>query len=158
MTENNYVKQQISRTQTQASFPYLIEISHEDLGIFRYVNMDRVLTWEGNEDQPACFSIQPPQYSSKGISSAQLTITAIDQEWIIRIRETSKRASIRFIAAFVDTKEDGLQIEPLEDMYFTLTKANWTEISITWEMETKTVLQTQVPIQTADACSCPGVA
>lgn len=151
-----YAKQQILRTHTQSMFPYLIEIVHEDLGTFYYVNAEEKIEWDNKIFNPACFSIQTPEYNSKGLTNATLTMTAIDQEWIIKIRSTNKRAKIRFLAAIVTLEDKTKDVEILENIEFTLTNASWNEISITWTMEVEQTIMLQIPIHTLDAVTCPG--
>lgn len=153
-----YAKQQILRTHTQAMFPYLIEINHEDLGTFYYINSSEGLEWNGKYFNPVCFSIQPPEYNSTGLTNATLTMTAIDQEWIMKIRSTNKRAKIRFLAAMVNTRKGEIEVEVLENIEFVLTSVSWNEIAITWTMEVEQTIQTQIPLHTADATTCPGCA
>lgn len=153
-----YAKQQILRTHTQSMFPYLIEIYHEDLGTFYYVNAEDDVEWQDKLFKSACFSIQPPEYNSTGLTNATLTMTAIDQEWIMKIRSTQKRAKIRFLAVIVNLENKEKEIEVLEDIEFTLTNVSWNEIAITWTMEVEQTILLQAPIHTLDATTCPGCA
>ena len=153
-----YAKQQILRTNTQSMFPYLIEIHHEDLGTFYYINASEGLTWDDKYFYPVCFSIQPPEYNSTGLSNATLTMTAIDQEWIMKIRSTNKRAKIRFLAVMINSKEGEVEVEVLENIEFVLTSVSWNEIAITWTMEVEQTIQTQIPLHVADSITCPGCA
>jgi len=99
----NYAKQQMLRRETQARFPYLIEIHHfTESGaenIYRYANTDEDVTYNNATYTASCFSITPSEKTSSGFSDAKLTISAIDQEWIVKIRETQKRAKIIFTAS-----------------------------------------------------------
>jgi len=162
MTE--YAKQQMIRMETQAKFPYLIEITHytsktDTTGtIYRYANSDKDITYEENTYTASCFSINPPEKRTDTITDATLTISAIDQEWIYKIRQTQKRAKIRFIAIIQYENDNVESIEAIDDIDFDLSKANWNDTSITWTMEFDTLADIQIPCETVDERLCPALA
>lgn len=144
--------------ETRARFPYLIHIHNDDYGDFWYANSDKSIDFEGHTYQSACFSLTPPERTTTGISNATLTISAINQEWIYKIRQTQKRSSMEFIAAMVyDSAKTGDVIcEPIEENRFTLTSASWNEENITWEAVFDDTMSIQVPCDDGSAQTTPG--
>lgn len=155
---SNKAKREVLRTSTTAFFPYLLEIKHPDYGVFRYANINGTdgVTFEDNFYQSAAFDIQPPEYTNTGISNATLTLSAIDQEWIIKIRGTDKKATARLIEAIGWIGEDGLEIESSDSIVFTLTQAQWDDVKITWTMEFDDTMELSVPIDVATRATIPG--
>jgi hypothetical protein len=150
---------QIARKRTHAKFPYLIEITHPDYGVFRYANADEMVMCDGNNYQPATFSIQPPERNGGKIGNASLSISAVDQFWIEKIRGTQKPADIRFIAVIVYDKDNGeVVVEPLEENRFTLRKASWNETAITWEMIFDDTQSYILNSELCDSATAPGIA
>jgi hypothetical protein len=128
-------ERQIARQRTAANFPCLIEISHPDYpaGLF-YTNASENITYDGKVYNTAVFSIQPPDRDGSRIGDAALTMSAIDQVWIEKIRSTQTPAKLKFIAVIVYEEGSIAGIEPLVENSFTLRAANWNELSITWAM------------------------
>lgn len=158
MSISNKAKQQILRSKTSAKFPFLIEITHEVYGTYRYINADRDIEFEGNTFTAASFSILPPKKDGADITNATLSISDIDQTWIEKIRSTQKKATIRFIAAFVFNNEGTVIIEALEDMEFKLVNATWGETGvINWTMVYDTILDINIPCDSATFSKVPGV-
>lgn len=155
---SNKSKQEILRMQTSASFPYLLEIDHPDYGIFRYANVSNKdgITFEGNVYESANFVINPPEQTQEGYTDATLSFSCIDQEWIMKIRSTNKRASARFVASIVRTDENQLVVESIEDLTFVLSEATWNEAIITWKMIFPDPFDILVPIDVANSENCPG--
>lgn len=155
---SNKAKQEVLRTATTAFFPYLLEIDHPDYGVFRYVNIEGGdgVTFEGNFYQAASFTIQPPEQNNSGISNATLTLSAIDQEWIIKIRNTDIKARARLIEAICMFTETGIEVESAESIYFTLTQAQWDDLQITWTMVFDDTMEISVPLDVASAATIPG--
>ena len=133
----NAKAQKIITTHNRASgFPYLIKITHETPESKRdyfFANSSENITYNGDIYNAAIFSIQPPEKDGSKIGNAALTISAIDQFWVQKIRETQMPALLQFIAVIVNS-ELGSGIESLEENCFTLRAANWDEASISWEM------------------------
>jgi hypothetical protein len=127
------VQKLLAAQRTAANFPYLIKISHSEYGDMYFANSSDDINYNGDIYNAASFSIQPPDAEGAKIGNATLTISAIDQFWIERIRQTQIPAELRFIAAIV-YDESGMGIEALEENSFILRAANWNEISISWEM------------------------
>lgn len=155
----NKAKREILRSSTSAFFPYLIEITHEDYGTFRYANttVSDTIMFEGEAYSPASFSIDPPSQTNTGISNATLTMSAVDQEWIVKIRSTDKKASARLIEAVCMFNDDGeIEVESAESLPFTLAKASWDGVKITWDMEFDDVMGIQVPLDVATKATVPG--
>jgi len=129
------VQRILAAQRAAAKFPCLIKISHPEYGDMYFANSSNNITYNGNIYNAASFSVQPPDVEGAKIGNATLTISAIDQFWIERIRATQIPAELQFIAVIVYDDYgvyDG--IESLEENSFTLRAANWNELSISWEM------------------------
>jgi len=132
------VQKIIASQRVAAEFPYLIKIHHPDIHSPDYyemffANSSENITYKDDIYIAASFSIQPPDQDGSKIGDATLTISAIDQFWIEKIRETQTPARLQFIAAIV--MDDGnTGIEPLEENSFTLRAASWNELSISWDL------------------------
>jgi hypothetical protein len=155
---NFYTQKEIARRTTHAKFPFLIEITHEEMGPFYYANADQDIEYDDKNYQSAVFSIQPPDRDGNKIGDAQLTISAIDQQWIQKIRSTQKPARLRFIAVIVYQKDGQQQIEQLEENAFTLRATSWNEIAITWNMTFDENMTILLPAEDCTALTCPGCA
>jgi hypothetical protein len=154
----NYAQREIARRNTQAKFPALIEITHDDMGPFRYANSDQDIMYDGQTYLASVFSIEPPDKDGDKIGNARITISTIDQEWIERIRSTQKPAKLRFVATIVYDKDGKVEVEKLEENSFTLRSASWNEIAISWELvfdENMTIL---LPAEDCTVLTCPGCA
>lgn len=164
MSLSAYAKRQMLKMETHAKFPYLIEITHytsktDTVGtIYRYANSDEDITFEGNVYQASCFSIKKPERKPESISDASITISAIDQQWIYKIRQTQKRAKIRFVAVILDPENPNGNIEVIDDIDFDLSKSNWDDSQITWTMEFDTIGDIKVPCEVIDERICPALA
>jgi hypothetical protein len=153
--------QLISRQETYAKFPYLIKVTHPDLGTLRYANSDSDIIYPGDGEtyKAAYFTIDPPDRDGSGIGDGQLSISAVDQAWIERIRGAQAAAKIRFIAAIAYDDGGGVSgVEPIEETDFTLRAASWNEETITWAMVFDENMGITVPCDKATALKCPGVA
>ena len=145
--------------KTRAKFPYIIEIVNEDLGVFRYANSSKNVTFEGNMFTAGLFSVTPPERTTTSISNAKLSISCVDQTWIDKIRRTQKRSSCRFIATIIyDTDNDTTICEAIEDNSFTLTSASWDDSNISWDMEFDDRMTVLVPVDIGSSQNCPGCA
>jgi hypothetical protein len=151
-------EQLIARRETYAKFPYLIKVTHPTLGTFRYANTDSDIFYKGDKYDAACFIVDPPDKDSSKIGDGQLTISAVDQLWIERIRTTQIAAKIKFLAMIV--YDDGVVsgVEPMEEMDLTLRVVNWNEDTITWSMVFDENMSINVPCDRATALNCPGAA
>ena len=128
----------LASIERKGMFPYLIEISHPYYNTMYFVNSSENITYTNpagvtNIYNAANFSIQPPDKDGAKIGNATLTISAIDQFWIEKIRTITTPAQLKFVAV-IDDDQGYTGIEPLEENNFTLRAANWDEISISWEM------------------------
>lgn len=159
-------KNEMLRMETRAKFPFLIEIKYystngnltDDNGdkysIYRYANSDNDIVFNENTYYASYFEIELPQETTNGVSDAKITISAIDQSWIQKIRETGKRSQIKFIAVIMFDST----IEPIEEMDFELTSVTWNDVSIQWTMEFDNLMDIQIPIETIDERICPALA
>jgi len=144
-----------------ARFPYLIRIDHEDDPVFPlyFANSDETITFEGNIYNPANFTIDPPSRDGDKIGDATLTLSAIDQFWIQKIRSTQKPAKLLFLAVIVYNENNEIEsVEPMEEISFTLRVARFNEISITWSMVFDERMAILVPADTCNAMNTPGCA
>ena len=159
----NNAKQRILRQNTQAMFPYLIEITHiKDDGtsdIYRYANCDNDITYKGNVYHAGYFEIEPPEKRQDNISDARLTLSAIDLEWIKKIRNTNKhRSKIKFIAVILYENNEVTEIEPIEEEEFMLTNASWSMTTIEWTMKFDELMSLNIPCEEITDRVCPALA
>lgn len=155
---SNKSKKEILRMETSASFPYLLEIEHEDYGIFRYANVTNKdgVTFEGNVYESASFTITPPEHTQDGYTDATLSLSCIDQEWIMKVRNTNKRAKARFVASIVRIDDGNIVVEAIDDFTFELSEVSWTDAVMTWKMIFADPFDIQVPVDVANSENCPG--
>jgi hypothetical protein len=126
--------QKLLAAQRTTEFPYLIQVSQSGYSKMFFANSSDNITFDGNIYNAASFSIQPPSLDGDKVGNATLTISAIDQYWIQRIRETQMPAELQFTAVIVYDESGIAGIEKLEENSFTLRAARWDETSISWEM------------------------
>jgi hypothetical protein len=152
-------EQLIARQETYAEFPFLIKVTHPLYPAPLYfANSDGDIAYGGNVYKAAYFTITPPDKDGSKIGDGQLTISAVDQFWIEKIRTTQIPAKIKFMAMIVYKDGEVLGAEPMEEMSFTLRAVNWNEIEITWAMVFDENIAINVPCDKATALKCPGVA
>lgn len=160
----NRAKQIALKLEMYAKFPYLFEIKYYDkdnnLIIERYANCDDDIVFNGHTYQSALFSIKPPNRSNSSISDGQLKYSVIDQSMIQKIRNLKKkRAKLRFLACIVYDDENNVSyIEAIDDITFTLTKCNWNETSVSWNMMFDDRMNLQVPCDIATIQKVPALA
>jgi hypothetical protein len=123
-----------------------------------FANSDEDITYDGNEYKAAYFTIDPPDKDGSKIGDGQLTMSAVDQIWIERIRSTQTAAKITFTATIVYDNGAISGVEPMEEMNFTLRAVNWNEEVITWAMAFDENIRINVPCDRATVLKCPGVA
>jgi hypothetical protein len=158
------VQKLLASQRAAAKFPYLIKIDHDDKAInpgfpLYFANSSEDITYDGNIYNAASFSIQPPDRDGAKIGDATLTISAIDQFWIQKIRENQEPAKLVFVAAIVYDGDNGVEgIEPLEENSFTLRAASFNELAITWTMVFDENMAIIVPADTCNAMTAPGCA
>jgi hypothetical protein len=152
-------EQLIARMETYAKFPYLIEVTHPafDTPLY-FANSDKDIDYNGETYKAAYFTIDPPDKDNSKIGDGQVTISAVDQFWIEKIRSTQIAAKIKFLAVIV--YDDGIisGIESIEEMAFTLRAVNWNENTITWNLVFDDTMSIMVPCDKATALKCPGAA
>lgn len=168
MTISALSQKKIVRMETQAMFPYLVEITHvldeknEDgtthkENVYRYANSGENIEFEGNVYQASYFKISPPQKSESEIKDATITISAVDQIWINKIRGSNQRSRIRFIAVIQYDENGRTFVEPLDDITFTLTDASWDESTIQWTMKHDVNSDIKMPCQKLTQSICPAL-
>lgn len=152
-----YSKNELLKMNVRAKFPYLIKITHykndNTSEVYRYSNTDEDIVYEGETYTGSCFAITPSQKNNEGVSDAKISISAIDQEWIEKIRNTSKRAKIEFIATIMTDST----IEPIDDIEYDLSTATWDDSVIQWNMEFDNLADILVPCDEFNSLSCPQV-
>jgi hypothetical protein len=128
------VQKILSRHESLAKFPYLIKITHPEYADMLYANSTENILFRGDIYNSATFSLQPPDLDGPRVGAASLTISAIDQVWIEKIRMTQVPAQLQFIAV-IDYDDTGIAgIEAVDENSFTLRAAKWDEKSITWDL------------------------
>jgi hypothetical protein len=155
---SSYAQRQIAQQRTVASIPFLIKITHPEYPPMLYANSSTNITYNGEVYNAATFSIQPPDRDGAKMGTATLTISAIDQVWVEKIRATQKPAKLQFIAIIVYNEGSISGVEPLDENCFTLRVANWNEISITWSMIFDENQSIMVPSDKCNAQTTPGCA
>lgn len=157
----NYAKQQIIKLDCRMKFPFLIHITYRDENNqeteLYYANSDNNITYDGHTYLASWFNITPSEKTATGFSDAKITISSIDQTWISRIRTTSKKATIEFVAIIQHTEEGTEYIEEMERQTFTLTNANWNRTTIDWVMKFDELMNLQV-CDVIDGNICPALA
>ena len=128
------VQKMLAAQRTAARFPYLVKITHPDYSDMLYANSSENIVYQGDIYNAVSFSIQPPDMDGPQIGAAALTISAVDQVWIEKIRSTQIPAQLQFIAVIVYDGFGIAGIEQLEENNFTLRAAKWDEKSITWDL------------------------
>lgn len=153
---NNKSKSEILKQQTRAKFPYLIEITTPDGEVTRYNNTDNDIEYEGNTYKASYFYLTPPKENNGVISDTTISISAIDQEWIKKIRQFRDRSTIRYVAVIMYEEDGTSYIDPCEDNTFILSKADWDDIAITWTMTLEDVMSVQIPCDVASPLNTTG--
>ena len=156
---NPIVQNLLVQNDVPASFPFLIEVwkPSDPTNIERYVNALEDKEFEGNTFTASSFKVQPPQKTESGIKDATITISTIDQEWIVKVRTSSERYKCRFVAV-IDYDDDGTEtIEALDDITFTLTNATWQETTMQFTMKFDEGMSINVPCQRLDQFIAPAL-
>lgn len=156
MTLDNKAQQEILRMETQALFPYLIEVTIGN-EIYRYANTDSNLFFEGYTYTASYFKLTPPERTKDSIKDATITISAIDGEWIAKIRSTQTRSTIRFIACIQYDKNNNQIIERIDEIEFKLTNVSWNDSTIQWTMKFDDLLDIRMPCAKFDEDICPAL-
>lgn len=152
-------KKEILKQQTRAKFPYLIEITLPDNEVYRYNNTDDNITYENNVFSSAYFYLTPPKENNGVLSDTTISISAIDQEWIKKIRKipaNSPRATIRYVAMIKYDEGNNSYLDPCEDNIFYLSNANWNDYTITWSMTLDDVMSIKIPCDVASPLNTTG--
>ena len=150
-------KRKLVGMETDACTCFLIEITNEELGTFRYVNLGFPVEYEGKTYSAAGFNISPPEKSEGKVGNSRISISAVDQEWIQRIRTPTKEKSrMHLVSAVVYEGDGGTEVESIDELDFTLTQAEWDDVTISWDMEFDDVTNINVPCDVADSLNFPG--
>jgi len=151
--------QQMYRLRTNAQFPALIEITHADIpgGVIRLVNSDENMTYLGYVYLASCFKYTPPKYNDKKMGDGSITISAIDSEIILVIRNLFGRAKAVVTASFY-YDNGAILFEPIEEWKFDLASVSWDGSAATWQMKYDTRMDIVTPCDKMTAQKCPGVA
>lgn len=145
-------QKEVLRMETQALFPYLIEVTIGD-EVKRFANSDLDIVFENNTYKASYFKLSPPERTQTGIKDASITISSLDLQWIKIIRETHEQSSIRFVACIVYADNE-TYVEPIDDITFKLTNVNWDDTTIKWTMKYDNLLNINMPCVkfTSDIC------
>ena len=150
----------MEKMEIQAKFPYLIEVTYNKNDgtseVLRYANTDEDVTFEGHTFSAGFFKVSLPEQTTSGFTDASITISAVDQEWVNKIRSSNVRSTIRFVAT-IEHYENGTSIEPIEDMEFVLTNASLNETTIQWTMKFDDLFDIQVPYDECNDRVCPAL-
>ncbi len=154
-------KRRIVRTDTEASFPYLIALTYKDSnGVShteRYVNADTSKVYNSETYEPACFSVTPPSMDNTTVTDGKLVFSVIDNNFIEKIRNAQERMRCIFVAV-IDYEEEGSEyIEEIETMTFTLVKAQWNEIEASFNMLYDDRMNLNVPLDIATPLKVPAL-
>lgn len=157
----NTAQQKIVRTNTDASFPYFIDIYYKDkqsvLHEEHYVNADEAKVYNGVTYQPMYFSVTPPSMDNTSVTDGKLTMSDIDNGFIEKIRNTQERIKCVFVAG-IDYDEDGSEvIEEIETMTFFLVKAQWNESELSFSMLYDDRMNLNVPLDVANVMKVPAL-
>jgi len=152
------VQKLLASQRKLAQFPYLIKITHDNFPPMYFANSSEEIVYNRDIYHAASFSIQPPDRDGSKIGDATLTISAIDQFWIQKIRENQKPAKLHFIAVIVYDDAGIEDIEAMEEITFTLRSASFNELSVTWTMVFDEHMAINVPADTCNAMTTPGCA
>ncbi len=74
------------------------------------------------------------------------------------VRSTNSRMQVRFIACMVYVANDDTVIEPLDDISFTLTDAQWDESTIEFGMMLDDKMSVLIPCDVASTRTMPAIA
>ena len=140
------VKDMMYGQDLPASIPWLIELKesrkNDKTGLYEHVsseyfcNADKDIDYDGHTYLARVFKITPPEVTTTSVGNAKLSFTAIDQQWIRRIRSADRfsRYSVVFTGVVDYTKLGERHVEPLFNNEFKLKKAGWTELVVSWDM------------------------
>ena len=138
----NYAKNQIAKMETRAKFPYLIEITSENQKYY-YANCDENVVYDGHTYLASFFKVSLPDKTQNGFSDAKLSISAVDQQWIVRTRQTDERAKVKFVATINYVANSQQVVEPIEELEFMISLASWTPSTIEWTMKFDELMELQ---------------
>lgn len=98
-----------------------------------YNNSERNIVYNSKTYEPYDFMITPATYTESSVTDGSLTLSAIDQVWIEKIRNMPTRPylTMTYLLIYGD-KEDKYDV--LEEMTYLLNSANWNDTSIQWSM------------------------
>lgn len=156
-------KKELLRMEVRAMCPYLIEMTDntdpKNPAVEYYANSDDDITFGGHTYKACYFEVVPPEKTETKIGNGKLTFSAVDQDWIRRIRSTQNRFKVKFLAVIIyleDGKKGG--IEAMNEMNFTLTDASWDDSgAITWTMMFDDKMDVMIPPDKLSALVCPGI-
>ncbi len=150
-------QQRLARLETQAMFPYLVEVTLPDNTVYRYVNADSDIVYLNNTYSACFFNISPPEHTDKGIKDAQIVFSVLDNFWIEQVRTYDERVKCKFVA-LIDYDANGQRYcESLDSNTFWLTDASWNDKTIQFTMKFDDKMEIQMPCQKFTQFSAPGL-
>lgn len=157
----NTAQKKIVRTNTDASFPFFIDIYYKDKqGIFHqenYVNADEAKVFNGITYEPLYFSVTPPSQDNTSVTDGKITMSDIDNGFIEKIRNTQERIKCVFVAGIVYDESGEEIIEEIETMTFFLVKAQWNESELSFTMMFDDRMNLNVPLDVANVMKVPAL-
>ena len=151
----------IIKSDVRAEFPYLIKITHKlndgTENVYYLANSDTDITYDSHLYKASCFSIVPPEEKFDGFTNASLTLSAVDNVWIERIRSSQQISKIEFVAA-IKYLNQNLSIEPREEYECILRDATFDDKSITWTLVFDELLEVNLPMIVIDKFNCSALA
>ena len=143
--------------ETQAMFPYLIEITTPDEQVYRYCNCDEDISFEGHTFEASYFKLTPPEITETAIKDATITMSAMDELWIERIRTYHERSKIRFVAMIKYDENNPPYSEVINDITMILTNATWNTSTIQWTMKFDDWMEINMPVTKINEFTCPAL-
>lgn len=157
----NAGKQRLVRMETQASFPFFIKIHYDDGNgneiVENYVNCDEQKVFDGETYQPAYFIVKPPSRSNSTVTDGQLTLSTVDQSWIVKVRNAQKRMKCEVVGAMIYDTQGGYTIESIEESSFTMVRASWNEETMSFALMFDDRMNLQVPMDIATTIKVTGM-
>lgn len=166
--------EELFNTDTDGSFPLLMDIEHESINWegttseidvtdleqdnchLRLINAPYAVKYQGKKYLPAYFAFTPPSVDGKTIGSTSVTISAIDQRVIKIIRAIDNKPKATFVALF-SKKDSVITFSKLYRYIFEMNAVSWDGVSAKWNLVFDPAMQLQVPRDKGTNLRCPAV-
>lgn len=156
--------EELMKTNSDASFPFLIEIKCPDIkwknnenqedGYLRVISDNNIIQYRKKGDKeakyyyPSCLSFTPPSVNGKEIGNATLSISTIDYQVIEVIRSIKTKPVVSVIAGFMK-KDDEYFFSEINSFNFTCENVQWDKTTAQFTLVYDNVMKLQVPKTTA---------